>query len=241
MKDFFRINVDIQKDENKSAISKTFYNGTISISVNETVKIQQIVGQLSLKMKGRMSTYERSLDKFFISNSIKKFVKGETYQFPFDFEYTSDMPTFKGRNFSSLYELKFEFDFDKENYEKLNGGVLSSISTFFSGERKFKYIEYINLEQSQKAFQIVESDGELYAESKLFLFFILTVPLAIIYFGIFFQQILNQDFGIIMLGIILCTGIAVALQYLILTTMIGHFKAQLVIQNRDNFLSIFYS
>ena len=186
MNDFFNIKVSIQKEEEKSIIGQNFYTGQLTISARETIEVEQIKGQLLLKMKGRMSTFERQIDKFFISNSIKKLIKNESYQFSFDFQYTSDLPTFKGQNFSSLYEIVFEFDFDKENYEKLNKGILSSISTFFTGKRNYKHVEYITFEQENTQFEVVESDDELDLKYLLFMTFIIAIPLILICFGLLF-------------------------------------------------------
>jgi len=230
------IQVRVELDNKEANDNRSLPSVTMILTVEEPITIEGIEGKFIKKVKGKMSGENKSLHEFTLARSMQVLQKGEEYRFPFELPRTSNVETYKGKNFSVLYELEFKIELEQSSYDSLKKGVFKNIKSFFTGEKHFKDSVPIIFEQPRKSYEVVESSGDFTLKSNIVMIAIVGVLFLVLSLAIFSMNIEAAIFGTIIGAIV-----GYILQKILIKSTVGGFHLEVINEEDEAFLAVVQS
>jgi len=237
MNDLFRVNVQL----NETIESPYNYAGVLRITPSETVQIEQIRGELVMRVKGKMESQSHIVDSFIIKIEDGELLENETYEFPFQRPRKTGVVSYKGRNVGVFFELKFSTNLEKETYKRVNKNIIKRVGSFLTGITDYNFYTRSVVFKPQSNYNLIERDHRLEINLGSFLiiamFSMFFMALGMILFGV--PQINDWDSEgfLLLLGIGLCIFFGYMSQSIFFAGLLGEFFADIKKKDDENFMA----
>jgi hypothetical protein len=230
------IQLNIELDNNESTADHVLRSGFLIVSVEESITIEGINVQLLERVKGKMSSQKTSVHTTDLARGMQVLRKGETYRFSFELPRKPNIESYKGKNFSILYELDFKVELEQTSYDNLEKGVFKNIKSFFTGEKHHKQAFPITFEQPIEKYEIVEVDGDFSLKRN-------NTMLAIVGVLFLLVSLFLSSMDVLITALVTVLGLMLGyfLQKLLIPSFIGKFSLELTQKDNETFLAVVQS
>jgi len=158
--------------------------GVLLLKSSETIRIDQILGDVYLEARGQMSSFKKRIVSFVICKNIV-LIKDEEFKIPFTIDISKkDTNTFEGSYVSFNYTCQVEIDVNEYDLDNVDRSLFSKIKSFVKSDDSIIVSKYFTVNDLECKYRVINTFEVLTIKPNsifIFIWFILLCIVMIIY------------------------------------------------------------